>query len=87
MFPTLEADQEYTFKVEARDSQGNKSTFSKTFSLAQKNLVMADPVSVMAVAKSLLDSHDQPLGTVVFRGAHGWRHPKPWAPSRLYHPA
>lgn len=69
MFPTLEAGQEYTFKVEARDSQGNKSTFSKTFSLAQKNLVMADPVSVMAVAKSLLDSHDQPLGTVVFKGA------------------
>ena len=66
---TLEAGQEYTFKVEAKDFQGNKSTYSKTFSLTQQNLVEADGVSVMAVSKSLMDSHDQPLGMVEFKAA------------------
>lgn len=69
MFPTLKPGQEYTFKVEAKDFQGNKSTYSKTFSLTQQNLVEADGVSVMAVSKSLMDSHDQPLGMVEFKAA------------------
>ena len=69
MFPTLEPGQEYTLKVDAVDAQGNKRTVSQTFSLSLQNLAIADPVKVMAVAKSLLDSHDQPLGMVVFKGA------------------
>ena len=31
MFPTLEAGQEYTFKVDARDTQGNKPPCRKSF--------------------------------------------------------
>ena len=69
MFPTLEPGQEYTLKVDAVDAQGNKRTVSQTFSLSLQNLAIADPVKVMAVAKSLLDANDQPLGMVVFKGA------------------
>ena len=69
MFPTLEPGEEYTLKVDAMDAQGNKRSLSKTFSLAQQNLAVANPVSVFAVSKSFSDRHDQPLGMVVFKGA------------------
>ena len=69
MFPTLEPGQEYTLKVDAVDSQGNKTSVIQTFSLSLQNLAIADPVSVLAVSKSLLDANDQPLGMVVFKGA------------------
>ena len=60
-FPTLKPGQECTpTKVEAKDFQGNKSTYSKTFSLTQQNLVEADGVSVIAVSKSLADSRSTP---------------------------
>ena len=69
MFPTIEAGQDYTLKVQAKDDQGNKTTLSKTFSLSPQNVVVAPSQNVLAVAKSLLDSHNRPLAQVTFKGA------------------
>ena len=69
MFPTLEAGQEYTLNITASDAQGNIATGSQTFSLSPQNLVRHDGISVLAISQSLLDSNDQPLGKISFKGA------------------
>ena len=69
MFPSLEAGQEYTLKVDARDTQGNKASLSKVISLTPQNMVGSNPINMLSVAKSLLDKHDQPLGVVKFKGS------------------
>ena len=69
MFPTLEAGQSYTLKVDAQDSQGNKTSLTKVFSLSPQNMVSADPVNMMSVSKSLMDANDKPLALVKFRGS------------------
>lgn len=69
MFPTLEQGQEYTLSVTAIDAQGNMATANQTFSLSQQNLVRHDGVNVLAIAQSLLDKNDKPLGVISFKGA------------------
>ena len=69
MFPTLEAGQTYTLKVEAQDNQSNKSSLTQTLSLSPQNMVSADPVNMMSVSKSLMDANDKPLALVKFRGS------------------
>ena len=69
MFPTLEAGQSYTLKVDAQDSQGNKTSLTKVFSLSPQNMVSADPVNMMSVSKSLMDANDKPLALVKFKGS------------------
>ena len=69
MFPTLEAWQSYTLKVDAQDSQGNKTSLTKVFSLSPQNMVSADPVNMMSVSKSLMDANDKPLALVKFKGS------------------
>ncbi len=69
MFPTLEAGQEYTLTVTAKDAQGNSTTKIQKFGLTPANLVSLADIKTFAVAQSLKDKSDVPLALVRFKGA------------------
>ncbi len=69
MFPTLEAGQEYTITVTAKDAQGNSTTKSQKFGLTPANLLSLADIKTFAVAQSLKDKSDVPLALVKFKGA------------------
>ncbi len=69
MFPTLEAGQEYTITVTAKDAQGNSTTKSQKFGLTPASLVSLADIKTFAVAQSLKDKSDVPLALVKFKGA------------------
>ena len=70
------------------DAQGNKRSLSKTFSLAQQNLAVANPVECVCGLEVVLGQARSTAGDGGIQGCHDrWRHPKPGAASGVYHPA